>query len=80
MTSSVNKAGTDWLLIKSQLNTWIKDTHLVLEGELPLEEYHRLGGEIRLARKLIEWVEPTNPPQTVEDNYGLSDPKEDNYG
>jgi hypothetical protein len=75
MTMQVNKAGTDWLLLKSEINSRIAGLHRDMEASLAPEEYHALRGGIAFARRLIEWVEPTTPPVQVEDDYGMSDPE-----
>lgn len=73
--TSVNKDGFDWKLIKSELNTRIADLQSQMLSPLPLEDYHRCRGAILLAKDIIEAVEPTTPPKTVEDNYDISDPE-----
>lgn len=77
--SAVNKSGADWLILRSRLFTSIADMHRKMESPLTLEEYHAARGSIALARELIEWVEPSGPPQTTEDDYGISDPNQGNY-
>lgn len=79
MTMQVNKEGADWLLIKAELNSRIADFQQQMLASLPPEEYHRCRGAILLAREMIEWVEPTIPPKTKEDDYGMSDPNSENY-
>ena len=79
MTSVVNKAGTDWLLLRSHLHTLIKAQQALMEQGLSVEEYHRAVGSITMAREVIEWVEPTAPPQTKEEDYGMLDPNSENY-
>jgi hypothetical protein len=73
---NVNKAGQDWLLIKAKLHSVISEAHALMEFGLPVEEYHRAVGRVATARELIEWVEPTTPPVTSEDDYGISTPLE----
>lgn len=75
--SKVNKKGTDWLLLKGELNTRISNMQEDMLGLLPPEEYHRCRGAILFAREIMEWVEPTTPPVTTEDNYGISDPEQE---
>lgn len=70
----VNKEGTDWLLIKKWLEERIDEFHIVMEFQQPIEMYNQIRGSILLARDLLEWVEPTTPPQTEEDDYGISNP------
>lgn len=77
MTAQVNKAGTDWLLVKAEMKTRIHSTQEDMLRLLPPEEYHRLRGAVMVMRELIEWVEPTTPPQTEEDDYGISDPSKE---
>lgn len=71
----VNKAGTDWIIIKSWLRTKIEQLHSDMESGQTLEEYNFLRGQIRLARALLDEVEPGTPPQTIEENYGISTPE-----
>ena len=75
----VNKEGADWKVLKAKLNTMIDGLQEDMLNLLPPEEYHRCRGGILLAREVIEWVEPTTPPITEEDNYGISDPNKDNF-
>lgn len=79
MTSQVNKAGTDWLVLKAQIHTIIQEAHTRMEQPLSIEQYNFWRGQIAMARDLIEWVEPTAPPQTQEEDYGISDPNQGNY-
>lgn len=79
MTTQINPAGTDWLLIRAHLNTRIAELHREMESPLAPEMYNQHRGAILLARELIEKVEPTSPPKTTEDNYGMSDPEEEKY-
>lgn len=72
----VNKQGQDWVLIRKKLGEAIRDAHAVMEGGVSMEEYHRCRGQIAMARELIEWVDPTTPPITHEDDYGISDPEQ----
>ncbi len=79
MSAQVNKEGVDWLLVKAELNTRIADFQNQMLQSLPPEEYHRCRGAILLAKELIEWVEPTTPPKTSEEDYGISTPEAGNY-
>ena len=79
MSIGVNKAGSDWLHLRKFLKDEIDKAHQAMETPLSPEEYHEQRGVIRLARQVMEAVEPTAPPQTVEDNYGISDPSSENY-
>ena len=72
MTTAVNKSGTDWLVTKGWLTTKIDELHREMEASRTLEDYNYLRGQIALARALIEHVEPTAPPQTTEDDYGMT--------
>ena len=69
----VNKAGQDWLLMKHKLKAVIATAHANMEAGLSSDEYHAARGQIAVARDLIEMVEPTTPPVTTEDDYGISD-------
>jgi hypothetical protein len=77
--SNVNKEGADWLLIRSHLNTLIEQLQQEMLSLQPPEQYHAHRGAILFARGLIEWVEPSTPPKTSEDTYGISDPEKENY-
>lgn len=79
MTTKVNKEGVDWLLIRGELKTRIAKYQEDMLAVLPAEEYHRCRGAILLAKELIEWVEPTTPPKTQEEDYDISDPGRENY-
>lgn len=79
MSSTPNKLGADWAIMKARLKTTIADNHAAMEHGLSVEEYNKCRGAVLLARELIEWVEPTTPPKTEEDSYGISDPSESNY-
>lgn len=72
----INKASAEWLIIKAELNTLIDRARAAMEAGVSLEEYHYLRGQIAVAKEIIEGVEPTRPPVTTEDNYGISDPTE----
>lgn len=72
----VNKAGQDWVLIKAKLRSVIERAHAMMESGLSVEEYNSARGQIAVARELIEFVEPTTPPVTHEDDYGISEPQE----
>jgi hypothetical protein len=73
---NINKQSVEWQLIKAKLNTIIIAARDAMESTaLPMEEYNFLRGQIAVARELIEWVEPTTPPITTEDDYGISDPE-----
>lgn len=72
--SKVNKAGTDWLILKAEINSRIGRMQEDMLSLLPPEEYHRCRGAILMARELIEWVEPNTPPTTKEEDYDISDP------
>lgn len=80
MSTQVNKLGADWLLIKKWLRDRIEASHHNIENGLTLEEYHAQRGRILMAKELIEMVEPTAPPQTSEDDYGISTGEKDIYG
>lgn len=71
----VNKAGGDWLLIKAWLRTQIVKAQSDMEGGAEMSEYHFLRGQIRMARALMDEVEPGTPPETTEDDYGISNPE-----
>jgi hypothetical protein len=75
----VNKEGADWKLVKAELNTRIAQLQDQMLSSLSVEEYHRCRGSILLAKDLIEWVEPTTPGKTSEDDYGISDANRENY-
>lgn len=79
MTMQVNKDGADWLLLKAELNTRIARLQEDMLNPLPYEEYNRCRGGILFAKEIIEWVEPTAPPQTTEENYDISDPDREKY-
>ncbi len=79
MTQSVNSKGQDWLLMKAHINEVVTNLQEEMLNFLPNEEYHRLRGAIQFGRGLIDWVEPTTPPQTREEDYGISDPNSENY-
>jgi hypothetical protein len=72
----VNKESPDWAMIKRWLSEQIDDSHSDMERGLTVEEYNKCRGHIALAKALIEWVEPTTPPLTSEDDYGISAPVE----
>jgi hypothetical protein len=72
---SINKAGADWLILKARINTMIAQSRDAMEAGQSVEEYNFLRGHIAMAKELIEWVEPTTPPITTEDTYGISDPE-----
>lgn len=74
MTIGVNKSGTDWGNTKKWLLIQIEKLHRQMEQPLSLEEYNQVRGSILMARELIEAVEPTTPPKTAEDDYGISSP------
>lgn len=72
MSIGISKQSAEWLLIKAWLNTKINEAHAAMEFGLTLEEYSAMRGRINLARLLIEEIEPTTPPQTKEEDYGIS--------
>jgi len=72
----VNKQGQDWLLVKAKLGEIIVAMHDAMERGLSIEEYNLCRGQVATARELIEWVEPSTPPLTEEDSYGISNPEE----
>lgn len=78
--TTINKVGADWLVMRSRLFTKIADLHKQMEQSLTMEEYHAARGGIALARELIEWVEPSTPVGTTEEDYGMLDPNRENYG
>jgi hypothetical protein len=73
---NVNKVGQDWRLIRFRLVEMIDAAHSLMELGLTVEEYQQAVGRVAMARELIEWVEPTTPAPTLEDDYGISDPSE----
>lgn len=79
MTMQVNKEGADWHLLRAEINTRVADLQEDMLRVLSPEEYHRCRGAVLFARGLIEWVEPTTPPKTQEEDYGMSDPSRENY-
>lgn len=74
MTSRPNKAGADWALMRGWLKTQIATKQDEMLTPLTPEEYNAARGAILLAKEAIEWVEPSAPPQTEEDDYGISNP------
>lgn len=72
----INKLSAEWLIIKAELNTLIERARAAMEAGLPVEEYNFFRGQIAVAKEMIEAVEPTRPPVTTEDDYGISDPEE----
>lgn len=74
--SAPNKHSGDWALVKTKLNEMVATAFDAMIGPtVDIAEYNFLRGQIVLAKELIEWVEPTTPPVTTEDNYGISDPE-----
>lgn len=66
-----NKEGADWLVIKAELKNRIASLQEEMLNELSPEQYNSCRGAILMARQIIEWVEPTTPPKTTEDDYGF---------
>jgi hypothetical protein len=66
-----NKEGADWLVIKAELKNRIASLQEEMLNELSVEQYNSCRGAILMARQIIEWVEPTTPPQITEDTYGF---------
>lgn len=77
--TTINNKGTDWLVMRSHLNTLLADLHRQMEDPLVMEEYHKCRGAIYMIRQIIEWAEPTAPVPTQEDNYDISDPNQGSY-
>jgi hypothetical protein len=75
----INKLGGDWLVAKAWLEEQISKSQRTMEGGLSSEEYNFERGRIALARAMVEFVEPTVPPQTTEDDYGMTPPETGNY-
>lgn len=73
--SKVSKFSPEWAIIRAWLKEKIEAGHNYMDGGVSMEEYHFTRGQIALAKALIEEVEPTTPPVTVEDTYGMSDPE-----
>lgn len=71
----INKSSPEWLIIKAELNTIVAKAREAMEGELAFHEYNFFRGQIAVAKELMEGVEPTTPPVTTEEDYGISDPE-----
>jgi hypothetical protein len=79
MITRVNKEGADWIVAKRWLREQIEKRQEEMLAILSPEEYHARRGAILMAREMMEWVEPTTPPKTTEDDYGSSDPNSEFY-
>lgn len=76
MTIKINKLSPEWVAIKAMLEAEIEEARTSMEAGQSHEVYQFTRGQIALARKVIEFVEPTTPPkpEQAEDTYGISDP------
>ena len=74
--AKINKLSPEWKAIKAILTEEIEEALSSMEAGLDHEAYQFARGQIALARKVIETVEPTTPVEEVatEDHYGISDP------
>lgn len=75
----INKLSPDWLMAKAWLDDRIEQSRLSMESGLSSDDYNFERGQIALARALIEAVDPTTPPQTLEEDYGISTPEDGKY-
>lgn len=76
---TINKLSPDWIVAKQWLQDQIEKSHRNMESPLSPDAYNFERGRIALARDLIEEVEPTSPPQTSEEDYGISTPETGSY-
>jgi len=72
----INKEGQDWKLTRAKMKDIVATARSVMESGTSLEEYNFCRGQIAVVRELCEWAEPTTPPVTEEDDYGISNPEE----
>lgn len=70
----IPKQGAEWLIVKNWLFAKIDEAHSTMDGGVTFDHYNSLCGQVALARELIEKVEPTRPPLSQEDDYGISQP------
>lgn len=72
----INTAGQDWILMRVKLKEIVATARGVMESGTTFEEYNFARGQIAVVRELCEWADPTTPPVTEEDDYGISNPEE----
>lgn len=70
----INQHSPEWQIIKAELNTMVGMAREQIEFGVTEIDYNFYRGQIALAKELIERVEPTRPPVTTEEDYGISDP------
>lgn len=66
----VNRAGVDWLMIKSWLLAEISNASSRLEDQQPDGSTQFERGQIAVLRRLLNEVEPVKQPEIEEENYG----------
>jgi hypothetical protein len=69
-----NRQGEDWRLMRIKLSEMVATARGVMESGTTFEEYNFFRGQIMAIRQICEWADPTTPPVTVDDDYGISDP------